>query len=723
MTTNSPAIKQLPGPAAGYFRVFVWGNGVPRTEITVVRDAPIQVSSMSWNDPFGPATAALMLPQITSFDAPGEGDLFWLRPWVNVDIVYCNEYGAPTGFQWEGAIVSEDPSAEGLSLSCKGALYLWDNYLAKPTYPSYAIPYELIMKQQLDPATAPQIPCTPLRVEFPSGWATTVPSNTNPSYLWFLRPWGVTPGQLWTGLTTRNTGAWEPRLTGFIQNLLSVMYTDCGQWTIDLHTGRAPVLRVRNMQRLPDEKSFHVWNNAPGVGVSLSRDFTQTTNVVYGNGTDLQGSAFSNQTVSADGQTTTFTPFSALPSVEPASRTNPRYMAGAVIRKESRLSFPNGIDPVQAAEISTNQIQRFADPGYTGTVTLTADPLLGGNPVSKFTIAAGSTIVIHQWRGGDLLAHISSVNADIANNSVELTVDTKFRDALTVAEVNARTRDALDPLHLLQVGQFSTTVQDQILPWSYSSGSGVIPSAGTLDATEFFTKKMDPSATFPWTDWTKKYPPRKYPQFYIKLNPANTNADKNWSGTNRSGLTSVAIPVRMAQAGQIRLTQIAAYDIDGNVLPVNFHVGFYNNSGVSYRDMPRIPSATTPGIGKYRAGQHYPFYKGAFEQINEDGTESNNPGQLLANGADMIVAWGNYYERVGYYPGHPSHNGPTGMMVDETAWSFDTTGNPDFNKYDVAATRKNKTAGLVYCMIYCDTQGTKPVYFLGKLSVQPQGST
>lgn len=720
--TTSPVIKQLPGNSAGYFRVFVWGNGVPRTEITVFRDAPIKVSSMSWNDPFGPATASLSLPQVTSFDAVGEGDLFWLRPWVNVDIQYCDQYGAPTGFVWEGAVVSEEPSTDGVSLSCKGALYLWDNYLAKPTYPSYAMPYEIIMKQMLDPSTAPQIPCTPLRFEWPEGWDTTVPANSNPDYLWFLRPWGVTPGQLWTGMTTRNTGAWEPRLTGYIQSLLSVMYTDGGQWTMDLDTGRAPVMRVRNMQRSPDETTFHVWNSAPGVQVSLSRDFTQSTNVVYGVGTDLAGSSFSNQVVSADGATTTFSPFSALPSVEPASRSNPRYLSGAVIRKESRLTFPNGIDPVQAADISANQIQRFADPGYTGSITLVADPLLNGVPVSKFTIKAGATILIHQWRGGDLLAHISSVAADIEANSVELTVDTKFRDAVTVAEVNARTRDALDPLHLLQVGKFSTTYQDLILPWSYSAGAGVIPSGGTLDATEFFTKKMDPKATFPWTDYTTKYPPKKYPQYYIKLNPANAVADKNWSGTNRAGLTSVAIPIRMAQAGTIRLTQIAAYDENGNILPVNFHVGFYNNSGVSYRDMPRIPSATTPGIGKYKAGQYYPFYKGAFEQINEDGTESNNPGQLLANGADLIVAWGNYYERVGYYPGTPNTK-PTGMMVDETSWTFDTSGNPDFNKYDIAATRKNKTAGLIYCMIYCDSQGTKPVYFTGRLFVQPQGTT
>lgn len=698
----------------GYFRIFATPPGGKRKEITFFRGAPTQIQSMSTTDPFSDAAAQITLPQITGFERTGVGDLDWLVPWANLDISYYYADGSLSAWSWEGMIVSEDVAQQGLNLSAKGALYQLDNYVAAPWFPQYPIPYELLIEATMDPYNNPSLRTAPLRVEFPQNWNTTVPTFDRPDYLWFLRPYGVKPGEKWTGLTTRNTGGWEPKLTGFVQSLLSVMFTEEGQWTVVKRTGRIPILRVRPHITQPSADTWVVYYGAPGVEVSLSRDFTQSANVIYASGTDLSGSTYSGQTVSADGSRTAYEPFAALPYVHPASASNARLNRN-IVRKETRLQLPQGLDELAAREVAATQLRRFADPGYTGSITLTSDPMVAGNVRSKFLIRAGDTILVKNFRGTDVLFHITEANVSPANGQVTMTIDTKFRDALTVHEVRARTRDALDPIHLLQVGRFSTTVQDQILPWSYANGSGVLPSGGPHDATELFTKRMAPNATFPWTDFTTKYPPKKYPKYYAKVGPESSVADNNWANLGSNGV-ALGIPVRMAQQGQIRLIQIAAYDENGNVVPCRFHLSIYNNSGVDSRSMPRIPDNTVAGRKNYKESQAYPFFAGAFERLNPDGTETDDPLRLLHESSGLVVGWGNYYEEAGYHPGRFSSGSPrTGMLIDETTWGFDTTSDPDFDKYSIPNTREATTTGLLYAMIYADGHGNKPVYFLGRM--------
>ena len=96
--------------------------------------------------------------------------------------------------------------------------------------------------------------------------------------------------------------------------------------------------------------------------------------------------------------------------------------------------------------------------------------------------------------------------------------------------------------------------------------------------------------------------------------------------------------------------------------------------------------------------------------------------RVLHESSGLVVGWGNYYEEAGYYPGRSSTGSPrTGLLVDESTWSFDTTSDPDFDKYSVPNTRGASTTGLLYAMIYADGHGNKPVYFLGRFwRVEPQ---
>ena len=702
--------------SSGYFRIFVQAPDGPRRDVTMFRGAPTQIGQLSSTDPFGDATGSLTFPQITGFDRPGHGDLDWLVPWTNVDIVWYTETGYPTDWIWEGFIVSEEISESGYQVTLKGALYQLDNYLAAPWFPQYPVPYELLIKNAFDPREHPGLRNTALIVEWPEDWAVRVPTREQPDFFWYLRPWGVKPREKWTGRVTRNTGSWDPLLTGHVQGLLSVMYTDDGgQWTVRKRTGRRPVLMVRPEIKVPNDESLHVWYGAHGVTMNLSRDWTQSANIVYGQGSDLSGTTFSGSQVSRDGQTTYYEPFAALPYVWPATSDNPRANPH-IIRKEARLQFPQGMSLQDSELAAASHLRKFADPGYTGTLALNTDPMMNGEPYNRMLIRAGQTIVVHGIRGTDLLFHISEATVSPMDLSVNLTLDTKYRDALTVAEVRARTRDALDPVRLLKVGAYSVTVQDQIKPWSYSQGSGVLPSGGAYDATPFFTKRIGANEKFPWVKTAKKYPPKKYPKYYVKIGPKSSSATKNWAGVKRNGYSQLAIPIKMSQAGTIRLTQIAAYDRDGNVKPCSFHVSFYTTQGVGVTDMPMIPKKYDKKYYKFRSGQRYPFFPGAFENITTQGEETDNPGRLVAGNSGMVVGYGNYFERAGYFPGLYSKKDPkTGLLSDETPWSYDTTADTSFDKYDAAKTRKDPDAGLMYVMIYCHDQGSEPIYFMGRL--------
>ena len=700
---------------SGIFRVYVRAPGQEQIDVTFFRDSPTQINSWSTADPFGDATMELGFPKISLLDRPGTGDMWWLTPWADVDIVHYNLDLSPSGWTWEGFIVSESIGNEGVTVQCKGALFMADNYLAKPTYPQRPIPYELLIRQSLDPDSYPLRTST-LVTEWPENWNTVVPAPGEDT-LWFLRPWGVEVGQKWTGLTSRSTGGWEPMLTGYIQSLLAVMYTeDGGQWTIRKRRGRVPVLQVRPALRAPLADTLIVYAGAHGVDGSFQRDFTQSANVIYGQGQDLAGTQFSGQQVTSDGLTTYYEPFAALPFVYPAADTNPRFLP-TYTRKESRLQLPQGIDAIAARDIAANQIRKFADPGFTGTISLKSDPVRYDQAFSRFLIQAGMSIQVRGLRGANILFHISECSVNLQDGSVNLTVDSKFRDALTVDEVMARTRDALDPVRLLQGGKFSTTVQDLVKPWSYASGSGCVPSGGNLDSTEFFTKLISPTAQFPWTDWTTKYPPKNYPNMYLHIGPKSSDANNNWSGQERANITGAGVPIIMSQAGSIRLSQFAAYDRDGNIMKVRFHVGIYGSSGISYNSTPMLPMAIADQYG-YAASQHYPFFKDAFESMKSDGTlVSDEDFTKMTQGSDTIIQWGNYYEPSGYSPGLASAGSPkTGMLVDETQWSYDlsNTGS-DFNKYSIAETAKIPTAGMAYVLIYCDDQDINDVYFLGRL--------
>jgi hypothetical protein len=719
--------------AVGYFRIFAKPPGGSRREVTIFRGAPVILTSAVFGDPFTHQTAQLDLPQVTLFDNPGEGDLDWLCADSDIDIVWENTSDAEWDWRWEGYIASFQFSMSGTqstySVDLKGALYGLDDYLAIPSFPRRPIPYEILIAEAFDQKLHPSR-LGQFRVLWPAWWEKQVPEYSDKNYLAYLKPWGVATGQRWTGFTSRSTGSWEPLLTGHVQSLLSVMFAEGGsQWSIRNRGHRRPELYLRQIPVTTSEEIIEVTLGAPGVSFSGSRDYTQRATVIYGQGVDDSGVSYSGMEVSPDGKTTYYKPFAYSHSVWPRNK-NPNYDQYTK-PKETMVRFQDGVDAVSAKKIAQGQLYRFSEPGITGSLTLLSDPVYAdGSVCPRMLIQAGTTIRVNNFHGlrEGLLVHVTQATADFQNLTMTLEFDSKYRDQLTVDEVQARTRDALSPLRSLQTGKYSNTVQDLVLPWSYAEGSGCIPRG----AKEFFLEKLPSSATFPYEEFTKKHPPKNQDSrsYYIRINPTNrTDSDKNWSGVARDGKTVLAIPIRMAQAGTIKLSQLAAYDKDGNVLPVRFHLSVYDNSGVGPTFMPRFaddPETTNikylkpKGIAtNYGAAQGNPFFENGWEKVKENGTEYESDSDVPAE--DPIIGWGNYYEPAGYSPGRFSRGADrTGLLEDTTTWTWDLS---EF--LDMQSPKNNQVkeyAGMLFVMIYCDEQGDEPVYFLGRFLRQEPGS-
>ena len=709
----------------GYWRVWFYpgGAGGPVKDVTFFRNAPTTISSLSTSDPFGPATATIEFPSITLLDQIGARDLSWLRPETDVDIVWMNYETDTVAYRWSGYAESFDYQSGdvggGLQVTCRGALFQSDMWLAKPEYVYQPIPYETAIARQF--AGRGDTRLGSLSVEWPSWWAKRFRVSDYSSKPMYLRPVGLEDGAAWSGYVTRSTGTFDQVLTSYIQGLLSNMHTEYGQFTIMLGEGRSPVLRHRDHISVPGVETFVISVLQPGVSIQATMDYSQRLNVVYGQGKALNGATFSGMRVSADGLRITHEPFAYRNSVHPINLND--WFDRRVMRKEANLSFHEGVSEAEAKQIAKSHLLRFADPGVTGSITLLTDPHQGQNVVSRNLVTAGSSIQVTGLFGmpDGVLFHVTE--ATTGPTETTLTVDSKYRDQLTVQEVRARTRDSLVPVRLLTVGQYKPNIPDMLFPWSYADGSGFVPKA----SVPLFQSAPD-SLTFPWEDWTRQRPP-KSPEWrgcYIRIGPASSNSDDNWANMRGGGSDFKPFPVRMSQAGEASILQVAAFDENGSVLRIPFHVSIYRTNGVTYSAMPMLGVSDEDDYPPYLSGQHYPFFKLAWEQFDENGIALNPETGRAVTTAQLIVGYGNYYEKAGYWPSTSAdeESTPTGLLVDESGFSWDLTD----AVYGVDPQRsadenlRDPNRADLQVMIYADGQLEREVFFLGRVYRKEPGT-
>jgi hypothetical protein len=685
----------------GRFQIVFGPPGGAQKDVTFFRDIPTVLETYSSADPFGDSTISMSFPQITIFDEIGEGELSWLNDFSDIDIYIVPPgaanpaLGTDTRIKvWEGFLTSMDwvanEDSSALHIQGQGALFQGDKYVQGPTFPPRPVTYERLIRLALDPAKRPHLRTKPVQIVWPAGWTKVQPAGA----VTMFTPYGTAPGEKISGYTTRSTGSWDRTLTSYIQNMLQVMYTDTGdQWTMYKNTGRQPVLTVRQRSATPQ---YSVWASQPGVQMNISRDMTQYANIVFGQGIDSNGAEFHRQIISRDGATTTYEPMASDPRVYPeVSLTNPRF-DNHIMRVETFVKYDNGFNERQALVSAKKTLQNDMDPGFSGEMTLTIDPVGG----SRYLIKAGEKITVKYLVGSGstgVTFHIAEVNVNVVDGSVSLKIDTKFRDLLTLEESLVRARDPLTPVKMLQINKRSQLIQDVLAPWDYSKGSGYVPKASIP-----YYRNVPSTERFPYPAQAVKYNPRLYPTFYVKVNANAGLANNRWT---------VRVPIRMAQRVDIRHTQFCAYDIAGNRVRCPFHISFYYNP-VGVDQMPRGDN-----------GQHSPFIPNAFESTNQYGEPipAGTPGAVRIPDQSLIIGWGNHDQPAGYSPGsHSSGDPATGMLVDDVSWSADLTRNQSFDLNPAMAGKETEESITIYANFYAEWH--TPVYFMGRLFRKEPGT-
>lgn len=735
--------------SGGWIQIVMSQPGRSAQDVTFFRGVPTQVNSFSNADPFGDSTAVITFPQFTAFEDPQASDLInWFGIFANVDIWWVPEATAGPGSLpnwidpltntvrdiapannnriklWEGFVSSIDYSASDtghtVQMQCQGALFQLDRYLQKPYYPPRPVPLEKLIAATFDPKQKPHLRTKPLKTVFPSWWKKKVPTrNSADTGALATYVLDAKPGDNWTGYASRQTGSWERCLTGFIQDQLTLMVvqpssgttTFGDQWTViqELQTattpGRTPVLQIRTSARTPD---FSLWVGTPGVTMTFSRDGTQMANVVYGDGTSVDGTSWNGAVISNDGTRTDYQPLAWESNIYPY--TSNKLFSTQPFAAEAYLKFGAGFEQAQAQESAATQLSRDLDPGYSGNITMKIDPTQN---LSKWQIRAGMTVKVLGVAGtgtGGLNMHISAVEASPEDNSVALTVDSRFRDLLTVQEALARTRDPLTPTRMLQVNRTSVMVEDIIAPWNYKAGSGFIPTASTT-----WWDKKPTTTLFPYVAQFKKYPPRKYSHWYVGPVKANAVVGKSYKTLSQARTARwFRVPILTAEKCTIRRIEVICLDANGNILKIPFHFSLWYVKATP-QAMPRDKDGPSPYINN------------AFTEVDPATGNPWPPGNFLAPEPQFIMGWGSkingQFNRAGFYPGSEISGSPaSGILVDSPNLQIDNTQQTNQNwNPNATVGKQTKSAYTIYGMFYAEYKA--PVYFLGRMWRQEPGST
>jgi hypothetical protein len=732
-------------------------------DITFLREVPTKIGSFSSADPFGDATAELDFPSLTILDDLDTAFLSWLCPDTLIDIWWVPaakpaelgwhnwvpDPGVPDMAWWtnqlsgradviapffsylpdgagkpwkrdpdgqvrgakiyEGFIASVSFSDEqGLSASCQGALLEADHYKAKPFYPPRPQTLESLIRLQFDPDERPNLHTNRCHILWPDNWSLVAPKFTGTANLFDPN---VRAGAKWTGYTARNTGSWDASLTSFVANLLATMLVKPGsgagvgdQWTLrhalagdpNFPGGRTPYLTVRSRNA---PISFSVWAGSPGVQVDLDADGTQNANVIYGTGTDIGGTTWSNSTVSQRGNRTEYIPIAYRRNLWP-THGNKLFDSSLMVR-ESYVQFGTGFSQTDGIDSGEQMLARDLEAGFAGTVTLTIDPRAD---FSRWQIRAGMTMLLKGFAGtGErgVRLHIASAEASPEDGTMALTVDTRYRDILTLHEAIARTRDPLTPAKLLQLNRNTVTIEDIQAPWNYSRGSGFITKE-----SRFSYFHMPTTLLFPYNSWVQRFPPRTHPHYYVALHPGMAQRRDRWAGP---------IPILMGEKGSIRRSEFFCVDADGKMVHIPFHVSLYYVSGIGLGPNRSFMPSDARGPS--------PFVPYAFWNIDPStGQPWATPKATVYHNADqsLIVGWGNREQPAGYWPAlytevinqhadDPNYAPePSGMLVDEGTWTWDcTTNNTNYNP-GAAAGKESTDAITIYAMFYAQTQPDDP---------------
>lgn len=653
----------------GHIQVVFDGQDVTFFRGTTDHPIPTIVETFANEEPFGDTSAVIQFPQVTPFDhidnsATGGGELDFLRDWSNVELYLVDPDGTKQTL-FEGMLASLDDAdgEDGPTLTCQciGALYQVDLYVRAPRFFQDPIPVRHHFASQFSHVSRPHLRTATFYVD---GSLSEVDQ-----------------------FTTRRTGSWGKTLTDYIQEELASMVqweggneSQVSQWTIHQDRPRTPVLRKK------DRTSLH-WTvsvGTPGITHELTRDLTQSSNVLYGEGTDQAGTTWRN---SRPGHLGTYDPLAASELVHPVE-DNVEFWLNAV-RLETHQAYGSGVSLAEARDSAKRQLSRDRHPGWSGTMSLKTDPREG----SRYLIRSGENVFLRSFRSDGsqptvateeltdpdgnsfspalwvnretgmvfetdpndnakrhrgFLFHISGMEASPSQGEVTLTIDTRARDMISLAEQLARQRESsTDATKRLQVNRASSVIDDETVPWDYNAGSGYIPQGSVNmvgETTDVGNRPSDDN------------------DYYIFVNGTASKWEDRWTVVKILAATKVSI----------EKTELYAYNADGTRAQVPFSLGFFSEQEFA-GDMVMDP-------------------------WSEDGWHTGDGDEALNQvPPSVIVAWGQFEQRAGFYPGAEFDGDPvTGEFVDGNSWEFEL---------------EERYAGQLHLGIYAE----EDVYFQGRL--------
>lgn len=680
---SAPNVRLIDNKPSGVWTVVIHpvlpNDHTRRKEVDIsrVRGIPTVINSVTFTEPFGPAEASLTFPAVSPLEPLGFGsqDLWWLQPdadveiywtptdpvflgwanWVNdasfADLEAYQGRRPLTALCWEGFVSGFDwrvGSGDSVTVTCTGAMRMLDYRVSKRITTAVPMPFEqALTKAFTDANAAHNTRLGPLNVHLlPS---SPVYQNTrrfiNGKWYdkkpWYMQPNGLQPGQRWSGLLTREMGNWGKLLSDYIAMLLKVMYTETGQYTLQLDPGRIPVLRHRNNtlqsivtdgeyggmlagQRGEDYVQEWVKFNHPedyvdyrrtlildvtwpGVSLNINSDYAQAITTIYGNvATTLTGTTYNGMQFEGDGLAYWYEPFAKTPWVDPDQPNRNRTWS---IRREIYDEFPDGLTPDEAQQQARRFLSINGSPGLVGNLTLdSVDPLVYTKNGEQITfprqMVTADTVIRLDGFNGQRPGPLVYVNESVFNpeaDSLNCQIDSKFRDFMTTAEVKIHGRDALLPNHTINVNTgFSMGVQEAILPWSYAKGCGYFPWISHAMWKESYPNGNEPEFYEGWLEMIQQEQnwPKNRPNMYsmIRANPEGRGTKNNpidatyfWNVRHKN-VTTHNSKVLLSQSGTIMSSQFICVDERGNLMPVSFHVSVWNRRDANANNTPRIPS-------------------------------------------------------------------------------------------------------------------------------------
>lgn len=421
-------------------------------DMTYFRGMPIQGLRFLRSEPFGDTDADATIPGVTSMDVHPD-DVGAATPFTraraNMEFIMRTSDGTQRRL-WSGNVFTRSLGNDGrqptMNLHALGSLYMADQTCVRPVVSDVPLDCGYLIHRSLGLVTAKRY---------------------------------VTPPTVATDILSNERGAWSDSPLGFVTDLLAKMWTEDGnQWTV----AKIPGSRRSYETRLKKTEPEHtITNGARGVYVDLEED-DNGRNIVFGYGTNPDGGYWQNTKYPDNGQVTRL-PLAADPRTQPwlhdangnVTGPNPEF-DGNVMPREANVYMGQNSKTV-GIRAAQQIIDRESVPSFVGRIVLETDPREGW----RGFIQEGDKLTLIGYQGRDLVLHISSVEVDLSSpaQAVTLTVDERSRDAMTVAEIRDRNKEARrDPA--LRPGNPNRRGQveyDQIVPFDSESPAGRIEDA------------------------------------------------------------------------------------------------------------------------------------------------------------------------------------------------------------------------------------------------------